>query len=240
MEQLECLHVSDRLHLTLLGDSQEVAQVVLLPGQSLLTYSDSVLYSSPHLVLSPSQAWASARPLLAASVSSSSLQYLGLSRPFSSSILALNPANLCDDLVVLQSALLCVFQLEPKASPLSGYLELKGTTGTAVIQQSCLIIEKALGAGESMLVNSRCLVAFTASTKVEKPEKQSLDWTLKPSKWSVLQCTGPGVVYMGAEEREGRKLELTSADVRAIASLVIVMLCLAVLQHTLGLDNQGL
>jgi hypothetical protein len=44
---------------------------------------------------------------------------------------------------------------------------------------------------------------------------------------------------MGGEERVSRKLELTSADVRAIASLIIVMLCLVVLQHTLGLDSES-
>ncbi len=238
MEQLECFHVSDRLHLTLLGDSQEVAQILLLPGQAVLTFSDSVLYSSPQVVLKHSRAWVSTRTLLTAAVSAESVQYLGLSRPFSSPILAIDPANLCDDLVVLQSALLCVFQLEPAAAPLPGYICLKGS-GTALLQQSSQIIEKALGSGESILINSRCLLAFTGSTIVEKPEKQSLDSALQPSKWSVLQCTGPGVVYMGGEERVGRKLELTSADVRAIASLIIVMLCLVVLQHTLGLDSES-
>ena len=238
MEQLECFHVSDRLHLTLLGDSQEVAQILLLPGQTVLTFSDSVLYSSPQVVLEHSRAWASARTLLTAAVSSGVVQYLGLSRPFSSPILAIDPANLCDDLVVLQSALLCVFQLEPAAVPFPGYICLQGS-GTALLQQSSQIIEKALGSGESILVNSRCLLAFTGNTTVEKPEKQSLDSALQPSKWSVLQCTGPGVVYMGGEERICRKLELTSADIRAIASLIIVMLCLVVLQHTLGLDSES-
>lgn len=236
MEQLECFHVAERLHLILLGDCQEVAQILLLPGQTLLTFSDSVLYSSSQIVLEHSRAWRSARPLLTAAVSSGAVQYLGLSRPFSSPILAIDPANLCDDLVVLQSALLCVFQLDPAAATLPGYICLKGN-GTALLQQSSQIIEKALGSGESILVNSRCLLAFTGKTSVEKAEKQGLDSSLQPRKWSVLQCTGPGVVYMGGEERVCRKVELTSADIRAIASLLIVMLCLVVLQHTLGLDS---
>lgn len=229
---MECLHVGEQLQVRLLGERQEVAQVVLMPGQTLLTFSDVLLYCSPSLHLTKSRAWRTSRPLI--SLSSPSLQYLGLSHPFTSPILALSPSLSHDELVVFQPALLCVYQLLPKPSLLPNYISLQGE-GTVLIQRTSTIIEKSLGQGETFIVKSNCLVAFTGSTKVENtPKSMEFPWPLRPKKWRTVLCTGPGTVYISGEDREESGVVLTSADIKAIASLVIVMLCLVWVERVIG------
>ena len=105
---MEHVYDSRRLHFSVEGQAQQVLQLVLFPGQLVVTKLPFVVYSSPALNFRHSRRPRDKSGLDYCLLSGQQAPaYLGLALPTGGRILGLATACLRGELLVLESCLLC-------------------------------------------------------------------------------------------------------------------------------------
>lgn len=230
-----------QINFQILGKHEQSLQVLLMPNQAILTHLPNIVYMSKNLkltycyktLLAKFRALFNSKPPLfrfKVTNKGEGVGYVGLGKPLSGKILALNPSVLQSSIIMRDQSILAISSNlnitrfsrdEITILQRSKWYEVSGN-GLAFMTVSGTIVEKRLGEGEEIQVAYNALVAYSKEVTVESLIGNRDFSELVFYDWCLLKVRGPGIVFI-----DGAGLSMTEKARRVGRSdTVNLMICL--------------